>query len=321
MNAFEERILHECRLTLLATEIRILQANVGLKCNQSCHHCHLECGPEREELMPWPVMTSVLLAADKGRPELIDITGGAPELHPRIKDFVRALRRNGHEVQFRTNLTIMSEPGYEGMPEFLKENGVRLVASLPCYLEENVCRQRGRGVYEKSVTMLTKLNALGYGRSPDLPLKLVYNPGGYFLPPNQSELEKDYRRELGRRFGIVFTELLTITNMPLGRFWDGLKREKKDLEYMRLLHDGFNCQTVEKLMCRHQISIGWDGTLFDCDFNLALNLPVDDGLARHIEDFDPGRHAARRIRTGDHCFGCTAGFGSSCGGALAADKN
>lgn len=321
MNVFEERVHKDCRSDLKASGIRVLQANVGLRCNQSCHHCHLECGPDRQESMPWSVMAPVLSAADRVRPELVDITGGAPELHPQIKDFIRALRRNGHEVQVRTNLTVMSEPGLEDMPDFLKEHNIRLVASLPCYLEENVCAQRGRGVYEKSVEMLTRLNALGYGRSPELPLRLVYNPGGPFLPPNQPELEKDYRRELDRRFGIVFTELLTITNMPLGRFWDGLRRENKDGEYMRLLHEGFNCQTVDKLMCRHQISIGWDGTLYDCDFNLALDLPVDGGLAHHIEDFDPERHAARKIRTGDHCFGCTAGFGSSCGGALAVDKN
>lgn len=321
MNYFEERVHKDCRADLSAAGIRVLQVNLGLKCNQSCHHCHLECGPDRREIMPWEVMSAVLEVAGKVRPELVDITGGAPELHPRIKDFIQALRRSGHEVQVRTNLTVMSEPGLEDMPDFLKENRIRLVASLPCYLEENVCAQRGRGVYEKSVEMLTKLNAIGYGRSAALPLKLVYNPGGPFLPPNQSELEKDYRRELDGRFGIVFTELLTIANMPLGRFWDGLKREKKDGDYMRLLREGFNCQTVDRLMCRHQISIGWDGVLYDCDFNLALNLPVDGGLAHHIMDLDLEALAARKIRTGDHCFGCTAGFGSSCGGALAADDH
>jgi radical SAM/Cys-rich protein len=305
----------------MASGIRVLQANVGLKCNLSCHHCHLECGPDRQESMPWSVMASVLSTADKVGPEMVDITGGAPELHPRIRDFIGALRRNGHEVQFRTNLTVMSEPGLEDMPDFLKTHNARLVASLPFYLEEKVSRQRGRGVFEKSVEMLTKLNALGYGKSPDLQLKLVYNPVGPFLPPNQCELEKDYRRELGRCFGITFTGLLTITNMPLGRFWESLKRDRKDGEYTRLLYEGFNCQTVDKLMCRHQISIGWDGTLYDCDFNLALNLPVHGGLAHNIEHFDSVRYAARKIRTGDHCFGCTAGFGSSCGGALAADKN
>ncbi len=268
------------------------------------------------------VMASVLEAADSTRPELVDITGGAPELHPGIRDFVAALRRDGHAVQLRTNLTAMSDsPVQEDMPDFLRENRVRLVASLPCYLEENVCAQRGRGVYGKSIEVLKKLNALGYGQSPDLPLRLVYNPGGPFLPPNQSDLEKEYRAELGRRFGLSFTELLTITNMPLGRFWDGLKLENKDGEYMRLLHEGFNCQTVDRLMCRHQISVGWDGTLYDCDFNLALNLPADGGLSHHIEGLDPERHATRKIRTGDHCFGCTAGFGSSCGGALAAEKH
>jgi len=321
MNAFEER-LHQDRLPdLTADGIRILQVNVGLKCNQSCQHCHHACGPARNELITWPVMTSVLRAADKIKPELVDITGGAPELNPRIRDFIRAVRGNGHVVQLRTNLTVMADPGQEDMPDFLKENRVRLVASLPCYLEENVYKQRGRGVYEKSVATLTKLNSLGYGQSPDLPLRLVYNPVGPFLPPNQSELENDYRRELGHRFGISFTGLLTITNMPLGRFWDALRREKKDREYMRLLRDGFNCRTVDKLMCRYQISVGWDGTLYDCDFNLALNLPVGGRLAHHIAGLNFEHHGSRRIRTGVHCFGCTAGFGSSCGGALAAETN
>jgi len=321
MTSFATRVQSECRSDLTAAGISIIQVNVGLTCNLSCRHCHLECGPERRESMSRPVMRAVLSAADRVKPELVDMTGGAPELHPQIRDFIRALRENGNAVQLRTNLTVLSEPGLEDLPEFLKEHRVRLVASLPCYLEENVCAQRGRGVYEKSVEILTRLNTLGYGRSTELPLKLVYNPGGPFLPPNQFELEKDYRRELDSRFGIAFTELLTITNMPLGRFWESLKREKRDGEYMKLLHDGFNCRTVDNLMCRRQISIGWDGTLYDCDFNLALGLPIGGGLSRRIEHFDPGRHAARMIRTGDHCFGCTAGFGSSCGGALAAGKN
>ncbi|MDW7760602.1 MAG: arsenosugar biosynthesis radical SAM protein ArsS [Acidobacteriota bacterium] len=321
MSSFATRVQSECRSDLTAAGIGIIQVNVGLKCNLSCRHCHLECGPERWESMSRPVMRTVLSAADRVKPELVDITGGAPELHPQIRDFIRALRESGNAVQLRTNLTVLSEPGLEDLPEFLKENRVRLVASLPCYLEENVCAQRGRGVYGKSVEMLTRLNARGYGRSPELPLILVYNPGGPFLPPNQFELEKDYRRELDSRFGIAFTELLTITNMPLGRFWETLKQEMKDGEYMKLLHDRFNCRTVDNLMCRRQISIGWDGTLYDCDFNMVLGLPIGGGLPRKIEHFEPERYAARKIRTGDHCFGCTAGFGSSCGGALAAGKN
>jgi radical SAM/Cys-rich protein len=321
MIGFEARVLRDCRTILTAAEIRVLQINVGFRCNQSCRHCHLACGPGRTELMAWPVMEGVLKAARGLAPELVDLTGGAPELHPRIRDLVRALREGGHDVQVRTNLTAMAEPGLEDLPGFLKDNAVGLVASLPCYTEENVRTQRGPGVFEKSVAMLKRLNGLGYGTSPGLPLKLVYNPGGPFLPCDQAKLEEDYRRELNDRFGIQFSGLFTIANMPIGRFWDDLKGQDKHREYLRLLHDSFNCRTVEKLMCRHQISVGWDGTLYDCDFNLSLNLPVSAGLPGRIGEIDPGRLATRPIRTGVHCYGCTAGAGSSCGGALAPGMN
>jgi radical SAM/Cys-rich protein len=187
---------------------------------------------------------------------------------------------------------------------------------MPCYLEENVCAQRGKGVYEKSIEAIKRLNALGYGPNPDLPLSLVYNPGGPFLPPLQSALEGDYRRELGSCFGITFTRLLTITNMPLGRFRMQLHRQNQERNYIDLLRKSFNPKTVEGLMCRHQLSVGWEGTLYDCDFNLALRLPVDHGAPDHITSFDLIDLRKRRIVTGDHCFGCTAGSGSSCGGAL-----
>jgi radical SAM/Cys-rich protein len=321
MNTFDRRVWRDCRASLQAVELRVLQVNVGFRCNQSCAHCHLVCGPDRAELMTWPVMELVLKAAREITPELVDVTGGAPELHPRIRDFLEALRDNGHPAQLRTNLTALAEPGLEDMPDFLGERTIHLVASLPCYTEENVRAQRGPGVFEKSVSVLKKLNALGYGRSPDLPLKLVYNPGGPFLPCDQARLEEDYRRELGERFGIAFSGLFTIANMPLGRFRDDLRRENKEEEYMRLLHESFNCRTVDKLMCAHQISVGWDGSLFDCDFNLALNLPVAAGLPGHVSGLDKTRHSKRRIQTGDHCFGCTAGAGSSCGGALAGRAN
>jgi radical SAM/Cys-rich protein len=202
------------------------------------------------------------------------------------------------------------------MPEFFREHEVQLVASMPCYLEENVRAQRGAGVYEKSIEAIKRLNAIGYGRDPGLPLNLVYNPGGAFLPSPQSALEEDYRRELGQRFGIVFTHLLTITNMSLGRFRTELSRQDKEQDYLRLLRDSFNPQTVGGLMCRRQLSVGWDGTLFDCDFNLALGLPVNHGAPDHIRFFNMGDLQTRRIVTGEHCFGCTAGAGSSCGGAL-----
>ena len=204
----------------------------------------------------------------------------------------------------------------EEMPEFFQEHQVQLVASLPCYLEENVCAQRGKGVYEKSIAAIRRLNALGYGSDPDLPLHVVYNPGGPFLPPPQSALEENYRRELGNRFGITFTRLLTITNMPLGRFRMHLSHLGQERNYLTLLRKSFNPDTLSGLMCRYQISIGWDGTLYDCDFNLALGLPVNHGAPDHIKSFRVADLKARRIVTGEHCFGCTAGAGSSCGGAL-----
>jgi radical SAM/Cys-rich protein len=212
---------------------------------------------------------------------------------------------------------VLLEPGVQTVPEWFREHGIHLVASMPCYLEENVRAQRGGGVYEKSIEALRKLNALGYGIDPDLPLNLVYNPGGPFLPPDQAELEADYRRELEGRHGVVFSHLLTITNIPIGRFLTELRWRDQEGEYLRLLRDAFNPTTVEGLMCRKQISVGWDGTLFDCDFNLALGYAVDHGAPDHLRTFDLSALVNRRIVTGDHCFGCTAGHGSSCGGALA----
>ncbi len=312
MNDFEKQIgdgLH-------SIAIETLQVNLGLLCNQQCTHCHLEASPQRDEIMEWPVMELVLEAAKRVGCQLVDLTGGAPELNPHFRDFVSTLHGAGHRVKVRTNLTVLLEPGMEDLPEFFREHRVQLVASLPCYLEENVCAQRGKGVYERSITAIRRLNALGYGSHPDLHLYLVYNPGGPFLPPPQSALEEDYRRELGQRFNITFTRLLTITNMPLGRFRTGLIKNKEQEDYVHLLRKSFNPHTVKGLMCCHQLSVGWDGTLYDCDFNLALGLPVNHGAPDHIKNFKPEGLTMRRIVTGDHCFGCTAGSGSSCGGAL-----
>ncbi len=320
MNEFETRIQKDCGLDLYASEIQKIQVNLGLKCNQSCRHCHLACSPQREEMMDWDTMIAVIETARIVQPEMVDITGGSPEIHPLFKKFVKELRNDGHTVQARTNLTALLEPGLEDIPEFLKENKIHLVASMPCYLEENVRAQRGKGVYEKSAEVLQKLNSLGYGMNPELPLYLVYNPVGPILPPNQDQLEEDYKRELFNRFGIHFTHLYTITNMPIGRIWEGLIQEKKNDEYMQLLLGGFNCQTVGELMCRHQICVAWDGTLYDCDFNIALGLPVNKELPKNIKDFTLEPLLNRKIVTGRHCFGCTAGFGSSCGGALASDN-
>jgi radical SAM/Cys-rich protein len=316
-NPFEERIIQQTGHDLCAIDLGILQVNMGLRCNQACRHCHLKASPDRSERMEWDVIKRVLDVASGAACELVDLTGGAPELNPHLPRFVEHLRRAGHRVQVRTNLTVLMEPDLESLPGFFQEWGVQLVASLPCYLEENVRAQRGQGVYERSVAAIRRLNDLGYGIDPDLCLNLVYNPGGSFLPPAQTSLEADYRRELRERYGVSFTNLLTLANMPLGRYLEDLKNRNQEQPYRKLLLDTFNPQTLGALMCRHQINVGWDGTLYDCDFNLALGLPVNHGAPDHIRDFDPAALSGRKIVTGEHCFGCTAGAGSSCAGALA----
>jgi radical SAM/Cys-rich protein len=316
MNDFEQRATPLDQEGTHATGIDTIQTNVGLKCNQSCVHCHLKCSPDRTEMMEWPVFERIIEVARQIRPKLVDLTGGSPELNPHLPRFIEALHGDGHRVQSRTNLTVLLEPGLGSLAGFFRDNQVQLVASMPCYLEENVCAQRGEGVYQHSVEGMRLLNSLGYGTDPALSLSLVYNPGGPFLPPIQSDLEGDYRRELGERFGITFTSLLTIANMPIGRFGRVLSDGGQMDDYMKLLKDSFNPGTVEALMCRHQVSIGWDGTLYDCDFNLALGMSVNHGAPDHILRFEPSHLEGRRIVTGSHCFGCTAGQGSSCGGAL-----
>ncbi|MFP4381337.1 MAG: arsenosugar biosynthesis radical SAM (seleno)protein ArsS [Candidatus Sumerlaeia bacterium] len=299
-------------------DIKILQLNVGPRCNLACEHCHLECSPERTEMMSWDTMEQSMELAERLKPEVVDITGGAPELHPKFRDLVRGLCRAGHRVQVRTNLACLYEAGLEDMPEFWDKMGVHLVASLPCYTEENVRGQRGIGTFEKCIAMIQRLNGLGYGIDEKKPLNLVYNPGGPALPPAQDALEQDYHRELEERHHIRFSHLLTITNMPIGRFYQKLRQEGHEEEYLDLLKKSFNPSTVEGLMCRHQICVGWDGKLYDCDFNLALGLPLNHGAPNDLErlkDLTLIRNG--QIVTGVHCFGCTAGSGSSCGGSLA----
>jgi len=317
MNEFDETVAAVDEKGLYACDIDIVQVNVGLRCNQNCVHCHVSAGPGRAESMDHETMRLVVRAVKQVRPSLVDITGGAPEMNPHLRDFIRDLHSGGFPVQVRTNLTVLLEPGMEDFPAFYREHDVKLVGSLPCYLEENVRAQRGPGVYEKSIEAIRRLNAVGYGTEQTLQLNLVYNPGGPSLPPDQSSLEEAYREQLRSRHGIEFTNLLTITNMPIGRFLADLRRREQAEEYLRLLRESFNPETIEGLMCRRQISIGWDGTLYDCDFNLALGYPVDHGMSSHVRDFDPAKLKHRRIVTGTHCFGCTAGCGSSCRGALA----
>ena len=303
---------------LQAAEVTVIQANLGRRCNLNCRHCHVEASPRRDESMSWPVMLAIWQLAVSFPGCLVDLTGGSPELNPRFRPFVTALRDAGVPVQVRTNLTVFADQEQSDTPEFLAANQVRLVASLPCYLAENVTSQRGAGVYEGSITALQRLNALGYGRDADLPLNLVYNPGGPFLPPDQVVLEADYRRELRARHGIEFTRLLTITNIPIGRFLQDLQAKGKAAAYLALLQDNFNPQTLTGLMCRHQVCVDWDGTLADCDFNLAMRLRLAPDLPQHVSKLTPEMLRRRVIVTGDHCYACTAGRGSSCDGALVA---
>ncbi|UCD73629.1 MAG: arsenosugar biosynthesis radical SAM protein ArsS [Candidatus Bathyarchaeota archaeon] len=318
MNDFDDRIREIIGSDLYSRNIETIQPNIGLRCNNQCIHCHVKSSPERTEMMDWQIMQLILDVARRVQPKLVDITGGAPELNPLLRRFVAALKKDGQNVQVRTNLTVLLEPGMESIIEFYRDAEVKLVASLPCYLKKEVDFQRGVGVFEKSVRVLGELNRLGYGSDQRLILDLVYNPEDAFLPPKQASLEKEYREELSKNFGIAFNNLLTITNMPIGRFREMLKENGSFTEYQQLLKNSFNPETIETLMCRSQINIGWDGRMFDCDFNLAQGLSMSEGVPSHIRDFEPSLHCERRIVTGSHCFGCTAGHGSSCGGALIA---
>jgi radical SAM/Cys-rich protein len=296
-----------------------LQVNVGKRCDLACHHCHVEAGPRRSETMDARTAGRVLeLLADDPRLATLDLTGGAPELCAQFRPLVEGARKLGREVIDRCNLTVLLLPEQADTAEFLAAHEVRIVASLPCYTQENVDQQRGRGVFAGSLEALRRLNRLGYGLpgSP-LGLDLVYNPLGASLPPDQSELEARYRAELRGLFGVEFHHLFTITNVPIRRFAHQLAREGHEAEYLSLLVAHFNPQTVEGLMCRHLVSVGWDGELYDCDFNQMLELPLG-GRRRSVWDVGSLATLEREsIATGSHCHACTAGAGSSCGGALA----
>jgi len=297
-----------------------LQVNVGKRCNQACHHCHVDAGPKRTEIMNDATAARVIeLLARNPQLGVLDVTGGAPELAGCFRELVTAARRLGRRVIDRHNLTVLFEDGQEDLALFLARQRVEVVASLPCYGAENVDAQRGAGVFEKSIAALRTLNALGYGR-PESPLRLdlVYNPVGAFLPPRQDQLEAEYRERLGERFGITFHHLLTITNMPINRFATQLARTGEAERYMGLLVNHFNPATVPGLMCRELVSVGWDGRLYDCDFNQMLELPIGAPRAGTIWDVDDlAAIDGAAIATGPHCFGCTAGAGSGCGGTIA----
>ena len=320
MNRFAET-LQRHQLPLRHARTEILQINVGKLCNLTCVHCHVNAGPKRKEIMTRETLDRVVDWLGKTDIPTIDLTGGAPEMIPDFKLFVTRLKTltPPRHIIDRCNLTILLEPGYEDFAEFLALHNVEIIASMPCYSPENVNAQRGEGVFENSIRALQLLNSLGYGTDASLPLHLVYNPVGAFLPGPQAELEADYKRELQEHFGIVFNRLYTITNLPIARFASYLRHNNKLDEYMELLIGAFNRATVEGLMCRNTINVSWTGEVFDCDFNQMLKMQWRDAYRPlHLWDVDPEAVENREILTGEHCFGCTAGAGSSCGGALLA---
>jgi len=306
---------------LTRKHLSTLQVNVGYKCNQSCLHCHVNAGPQRTEMMDGDTVDLVLDVLKARGIETLDVTGGAPELNVHFRRLVAAARALGVHVIDRCNLTILFEPGQEDLAEFLAAQRVEVVASLPCYSLENVDRQRGAGVFDKSVAALQRLNALGYGRpGSELPLNLVYNPQGPALPPDQHQLEADYKRELRAHFGIEFDALYALANMPIQRFGSTLVSKGQFASYMQLLKGSYRAENVDTVMCRSIVSVDWQGYLFDCDFNqmLGIRLRLAGAARPHLRDLLARGIDGGAVRVADHCYGCTAGQGSSCGGALQA---
>lgn len=300
-------------------KLETLQANLGYRCNQSCFHCHVAASPKRTEEMSWETMSVLLDFARRQLVQTLDLTGGAPEINPNFRRLVSAARSLGLRVIDRCNLTILSEPGYETLAAFLAEQNVEIVASLPCYLEDNVDAQRGDGTFQASIDGLRKLNALGYG----LPgsgriLNLVYNPLGPSLPPDQLKLEQAYKEQLAARYGIIFNQLFALTNMPIQRFGSQLVSRNEFHDYMKLLKGAYQLANLDDVMCRSLLSVSWQGQVFDCDFNQMLKLELGGQEAGpvYLADLLEADLAGRPIRVADHCYGCTAGQGSSCGGAL-----
>ncbi len=302
---------------LRTTEILTIQINVGKLCNQTCRHCHVDAGPDRKEIMTQETAEECMRAVERSGVRTVDITGGAPELAPCFRYLVTEAKRLRCHVIDRCNLTVLNLNAQADLVEFLAANDVEIVASLPYWQARQTDAQRGDGVFESSIEALRKLNAAGYARGRGKRLTLVYNPVGAFLPPKQAALEADFKRELKRRLGVDIDGVYTITNMPISRFLDFLLESGNYDAYMHKLVDAYNPAAAQGVMCRTMVSVGWDGSLYDCDFNQMLELPVEPGAGRHIRDFDVRAHTSRRIATGRHCFGCTAGAGSSCGGATA----
>jgi radical SAM/Cys-rich protein len=313
---FEAALASAGLYPLQSTGIDILQINVGKRCNQTCRHCHVDAGPERKEVMPRDVLEASLAFLQLARISNLDITGGAPELHPDFREIVERATSIGTHVMHRCNLTAIRLPNYSDIPEFLAHHRVEIIASLPYYQARETDTQRGAGVFEESLASLRLLNSLGYGTGGELQLNLVMNPVGTFLPGAQHELEALWKREMKRRYDVVFDRLYTITNMPISRFLEFLEERGRTIDYMTTLVNAFNPAAAAGLMCRNTLSVGWDGTLYDCDFNQMLDLPVNHGAPSRIQEASLEMLMHRVIEVGPHCFGCTAGAGSSCGGAV-----
>ncbi|MEM0896654.1 MAG: arsenosugar biosynthesis radical SAM (seleno)protein ArsS [Verrucomicrobiota bacterium] len=294
----------------------VLQLNVGKLCNLTCIHCHVNAGPRRREIIRGETVDRIIEWFEQTDIPTLDLTGGTPEMVPDFRRLVETVRNfdRPRRVMDRLNATIINEPGYEWVAEFLAENKVEIIASMPCYAPDNVNAQRGDGVFDSSIVAFQRLNALGYGKEPELPLHFVYNPAGAFLPPEQAELESEYKMAMRAHFGIEFNRLFCLANMPIARFAAYLKRCGELADYLALLRESFNPGTIDGLMCRDTISVSWEGEVFDCDFNQMLDLPTRDGLKVWEIDLEAWKRSS--IRTASHCFGCTAGSGSSCGGAL-----
>ena len=315
---FDDTLAESGLHPLTATGIEIFQINTGKLCNQTCKHCHVDAGPDRKEIMTRETMELCLEALAPTDIPTVDITGGAPELNPHFRWLVTEIKKLGRHVMDRCNLSVLLLPSQRGLAEFLAQNQVEVIASLPYFIAARTDAQRGEGVFDKSIEALRLLNSLGYGkRQANLTLNLVYNPTGAFLPPPQASVEADFKRELLDRYGVVFNSLYTITNLPISRFLEFLLETGNYGRYMNRLIQAYNPLAAAGVMCRNTISVGWEGTLYDCDFNQMLDLPVSGGAPAHIRDFAAGVLGRRRIVTGQHCYGCTAGAGSSCGGTTA----
>ena len=316
-NRFNQK-LSAFEIKLKRAQVEILQLNIGKICNLNCSHCHVNAGPWRKEIMSRKTIDKILKWLEPTNIPTVDLTGGAPEMIPDFRYLVERLKsppRPRHIID-RCNLTILLEPGFEDLAEFLAEHNVEIIASMPCYELENVDAQRGEGVFDASIKALQYLNKIGYGCNAQRELHLVYNPTGPYLPPEQTKLEADYKRELKKHFGIIFNRLYTIVNMPIARYSSYLKRNGQLKDYYDLLIENFNPHTIDNLMCRNTINVAYNGEVFDCDFNQMLNLRLEKNQRRYLWELNPTQLEGRTIRTGQHCFGCTAGSGSSCQGSL-----